>query len=373
VIKHAIPGASYVDAGPDWFVALHVGSHFETHLGRVELPPGEPWGLLFVRGSNVGGFHFAGKGHDSILTWEWRGSWQVVESVTGRGCYDQRGVYRDALPAGLQYCADDGELISRIDTYPPADGLSEWTQRGGIRIGQGHHGGGVRVFADGALRELEPGDCRFINWNRVGDAVTVSFWKEPENRAVIVQTTLSELRQLPSVGTPAPNPGPPPAPPPTPTPEPVPVPDIDYAADITEIRYGGSNPYPTPLGARHWEFLVEVAQWTETQLYRKEDSNSVLIPALGKRVSLDVIGRGSLGNRWADILQDSEGQANPVFQLADTPANGEYVDVSRVVLPGAPPPVPVPVPTPTPTPTPPPVSTLEARVEAIERWIRRAL
>jgi hypothetical protein len=331
-----LPGASYVDAGRDWYVALIERHHFETHQGRIPLPPGEPRGLWFVRGSNVGGFRFAGKGADSSLSWEWRdGQWGRFSSATGSGCYDQRGNFRDTAPAGYQYCADDGSLVSRIETYPVRDGVNNWTERDGIRIGQGNPGGGIRVFADGVLRELEPGSCWFPNFNREGEHVTVSFWKPQEHCAVIIQTTLAELRALPPVtlpGTPIPVPVPPPPPEP---------PAMDYLQIIRDIR----RDYPTPLGLRHWEFLVEVAQATRTQLFRKEDSNSVRIPALNKRVSLDIIGRGSLGNQWADILMDSEGRAEPAFQLHQGAA-GEYVDVSQVELPGEPPPAPPPPPTP---------------------------
>jgi hypothetical protein len=224
--KHEIPGASYVDAGRDWYVALIERRHFATHLGPIPLPPDEPRGLWFVRGSTVGGFHFAGKGADSSLSWEWReGQWGRFSSATGSGCYDQRGNFRDTVPAGYQYCADDGSLVSRIETYPVRDGVNNWTERDGIRIGQGNPGGGIRVFADGVLRELEPGSCWFPNVNREGEHVTVSFWKPQEHCAVIIQTTLGELRALPPVtlpGTPIPVPVPPPVPPKEP---PVSLPD----------------------------------------------------------------------------------------------------------------------------------------------------
>lgn len=131
--------------------------------------------------------------------------------------------------------------------------------------------------------------------------------------------------------------------------------------------------YPTPLGTRHWEFLVELAQATGAQLYRKEAGDNVLIPPLGKRVSMDVIGRGTLGDVWVDVLGDAEGSAVPAWD-AHPNAAGEYVDVSGIVLPGAPGPVtgpvpgPVPGPTPTPAPVPLPVdlSAILKRLDALE-------
>ena len=129
---------------------------------------------------------------------------------------------------------------------------------------------------------------------------------------------------------------------------------MDYLQIIRDIR----KDYPTPLGARHWEFLVEVAQATGTLLFRKESGDRVLIPALGKSVNQNIIGRGTLGNRWADILGDAETLATPTFDIGPTPADGEYVDVSQVELPGEPP---------NPGPIPPnPGRTLEDRVRALE-------
>jgi len=114
--------------------------------------------------------------------------------------------------------------------------------------------------------------------------------------------------------------------------------------------------YPTPLGARHWEFLVELAQAVGAQLFRKEAGDNVLIPPLGKHVSLDVIGRGTLGDVWVDVLGDAEGAAVPAWD-AHPNASGEYVDVSGIVLPGVvqpPPPPPPPV-----DPPPPPPATVD--------------
>jgi hypothetical protein len=196
--------------------------------------------------------------------------------------------------------------------------------------------------SDGALvfagKRLAPGGDYYYPDVRLIDGVYHVCWSPSQNdtNAQIRRLTPAQLAALPDATTPPAPPIPVPVPPPPPEP-----PAMDYLQIIRDIR----RDYPTPLGARHWEFLVEVAQATRTQLFRKEDSNSVLIPALNKRVSLDIIGRGSLGNQWADILMDSEGRAEPAFQLHQGAA-GEYVDVSQVELPGEPPPAPPPPPTP---------------------------
>ena len=92
--------------------------------------------------------------------------------------------------------------------------------------------------------------------------------------------------------------------------------------------------YPTPLGARHWEFLVEVAQATGAQLFEKLSGDKVFVPALNTSVSMDVIGRGALGDVWVDILGDAEGAAVPSWD-AHAGAAGKYLDVSGITLPGA--------------------------------------
>lgn len=93
--------------------------------------------------------------------------------------------------------------------------------------------------------------------------------------------------------------------------------------------------YPTPLGASHWVFLVDVAQQTGTLLFRKDGGDHVLVPALNRFVSLDVVGRGALGNNWADILGDAEGAAIASWDVHPNAA-GEYLDVTGIALPGTP-------------------------------------
>lgn len=234
-----IGGGSHGDALPGGhYAVLIAGSHFETHLGPVPLPPGEPWGLMFVRASDVGGFHFAGLSHDATypLIWEWKaGKWSNFAAPVGRGCYDQTGAYRDTLPAGYQYCADDGRMVPRTETYPERNGLNEWTERGSIVVGQGNVDGGIRVYAGNVLRRLLDGYYIFVNVNRVGEAVTICAWNAP-TRVVIVDTTMDELAALPLIAvpvTPIPTTPPPPTPKgPTVTPE---IPAAEIARAKAEI------------------------------------------------------------------------------------------------------------------------------------------
>lgn len=136
--------------------------------------------------------------------------------------------------------------------------------------------------------------------------------------------------------------------------------------------------YPTPLGAQHWEFLVELAQAVGAQLYRKDFGDHCWVPPLNAYVSLDVIGRGALGDVWVDVLGDAENVAVPAWD-AHHGAAGVYLDVSGIVLPGQPaPPGPPPndplPPVPNP-PMPPPVdlSAILRRLDALERPRKVAL
>jgi hypothetical protein len=355
------PSGWYCDAVPSGaYVVLIPDQHLVTDRGMMPLPRGQ--NLLYVRMA-PDGIRFAGAGHQDDRIWEWDGSrWHDRGVAYGVSpvIYNRAGELRinDGSwgSQGARYIGPDGQsVVAGDETYfAPSMELSEYSRiANGLYVGQSHPDGtndAAWVWNLNSLRLLEPGPCRFIRASCDGEQAAIAIWK-PGQGAVIGWPTLSELRALP----PVPDFRLPNLPPPTPDPEP---PSMDYLQIIRDIR----NDYPTPLGARHWEFLVEVAQATGTQLYRKEDDNSVLIPSLRKRVSLDIIGRGTLGNQYADILYNSEGSADPVFQLK-SPADGEYVDVSQVELPGDLPPAPLP-------PDPPP-GDLESRVRVLEQWMAR--
>jgi hypothetical protein len=369
------PGGGTPDALPSGaYVVPIIGSHIATTTRRLALPLGQdiayprlhPNGEYFACQIHDGEkkdhvFEFVGLDAEGKPRWIDHGYWPSVSPCLykpdGTLVINGRDGYWGSQ--GLRYVTEGGIVVSADDTYGSAAyGLSEFTPIPGGAIGQTHDNNqdDAAVHINGALRLVEPGPCRFIRASAEGEQAAVAIWK-PGQGAVLGWPTLSELRALPpvpNVGTPVPNPGTPSDPPTEPEPAP-----MDYLQIIRDIR----EDYPTPLGTRHWEFLVEVAQATGTQLYRKEDDNSVLIPSLRKRVSLDIIGRGTLGNRWADILQDSEGQAIPTFQVQDG-ANGEYVDVSQVELPGELPPA-------KPPQDPPPAGDLESRVRVLEQWMAR--
>ncbi len=144
-------------------------------------------------------------------------------------------------------------------------------------------------------------------------------------------------------------------PPPAPKPEPAPMPS--QLDTIKRIRAD----YGTPL--TDWRCIVRCAQAIGAQVFRKDAGDHILLEPKGLFISRTIIGRGSLGNTWVKIFADGEGAATPIWSVGDTPADGEYVDVSDIDT-GQPKPVPVPQPNPQPVPPGDEIAVLFAQVKA---------
>ena len=129
--------------------------------------------------------------------------------------------------------------------------------------------------------------------------------------------------------------------PPKPEP-PKPMDHPDQTQTITRIRAA----YPTPLGAQHASFLIEVAKALGVFLFRKESGTRVTLPN-GVSVSQDIIVYPD--REGFDILSDGEGAAKPTWGPKGQMV-GELVDVSGI---GTPEPKPEPKPEPAPTPIDP--------------------
>jgi hypothetical protein len=115
-----------------------------------------------------------------------------------------------------------------------------------------------------------------------------------------------------------------PPPPPDDKKEP-PVSNPNHLEDVKRIR----AKYDTPLGARHWQFLVELAQAIGARLFRKDGGTNILIPALNVHVSQDIIVMPN--GEGFDVLGDGEGAATPGWDSKGQMV-GEFVDVSGVKL-----------------------------------------
>lgn len=262
MIRTLIPGALYGEMLPSGhFVALIKDVHYVTHAGVVAFPPGETFGPVFPRCTDVEGFRFAAQAHDTLnpATWEWdvaAGGWVSYPPPccgVSPVIYDHDGVLHrsDCGPGvgsqGYRYVNEANIIVSGDATYRIDLGagrfLFEYTALAELLIGQAaYDGGGVQVWDGVRLLQLETGDCRFIRANRDGDIVALAFTR-PEG-VVLIRTTMAELRALPPVVLPVPpDPTPiPPVPPdpPQPQPEPpgpqpippIPVPSPSHAGDL---------------------------------------------------------------------------------------------------------------------------------------------
>lgn len=129
--------------------------------------------------------------------------------------------------------------------------------------------------------------------------------------------------------------------------------------------------YPTPLGAAHGQFLMEVASATGKGLVRKDWGTFVRLPD-GTGVSQDCV-MDITGRHW-DILVDGENSAGPAWELVVDSNSGQplvleqkrYYDVPAVA------PEPPLVPLPDPEPVPPAADPAsEARLRALEESFDR--
>lgn len=208
MIRQSYLGATYIDVWPSGqFAALYPSSHIQTHIGRVDLPIGETFGLLYLHCTPVGGFRFGGQRHDDGQMQEWTevSGWQPSKPPLSARAVYVGSVLTDILPAGYQYVDETNGPIERTVTYGPKNGLSEWAMVGNLQIGQLHDGDpGLGLWDGTTLRLIEPGLCTFHNEHRDGENVTLSFCKPGE--AVRIDTTMAELRARPPVLTPKPEP-----------------------------------------------------------------------------------------------------------------------------------------------------------------------
>jgi hypothetical protein len=233
--------------------------------------------------------------------------------------------------------------------HPTIPALWEYTTHGDITVGQGDSGAHL-ICPEGRF-VLYPGYTVFIRFNRRGDKLAVSIVAPGQN--VMLWFDRSEITQFPRFVEPAPTPPPPPPPPPPqPKPEPSPVSHPNNTATIEHIR----AKYPTPLGATHPTFLIEVAQTLGVLLFKKDGGSHVTLPN-GVNVSQDIVLYPD-DHEGFDILGDAEGAATPGWSSKGTMV-GEFVDVSGLSTGGS-------EPGPKPSPTPSPATTFGAAAAALE-------
>lgn len=91
--------------------------------------------------------------------------------------------------------------------------------------------------------------------------------------------------------------------------------------------------YPTPLGDKHADFLLEVAAALGLGLVSKTQGTRVALPS-GQEVSQDVV-MTPFGKAW-DILSDGEGVATPVFNQIDPISPERFIAVPAMSVPSDP-------------------------------------
>lgn len=196
------------------------------------------------------------------------------------------------------------------------------------------------------------GDDRFIVLDSVGvshhyDAIGIGgdlwvTWGDPGEKVVeAFKVDLSLLSES--------KPKPKPDPDPEPDPDPDPDPETEKETKMIEIVRQVRAKYPTPLGDRHAEFLIEVASATGKGLLRK-DSGTRILTRLGP-VAQDILTDPG-GTMHYDILMDGEGAAEPTWSEVGPYDKVRYVAVPKQGSDPEPDPDPDPEPDPQPDPNP---------------------
>jgi hypothetical protein len=260
------PGVAYrVELPGGEFVQLIAGQRFETHLGPVEFPAGESFGVIELDCTNVGGFKFAGLAHDTpvpgrICEWSQVGGWVFYPGpLASPVCYDAQGkLHYEPIPAsdggwssqGYRY-SDAARVYTGDETFAlPTLGIWEYSRVHGIAVGQGHEGGVHVAGPDNVRRVLGDDNCIRVKPRTDGVRVVVSGWAATVNRCVTWRGMLSDLLTLPPyvVSAPPVTPIPPivtPNPPSSPKPEPKPMMTVQNRADALTAfwqQWNGQQP-----------------------------------------------------------------------------------------------------------------------------------
>lgn len=328
-----------------------------THAGLWPLPGDN---LLFTRCSDAGGFRVAGQSHIG------RGNMLSIGSdfYTIGGSYGVSPVLFTPTgevvqnepkygSQGFRYW--DGRPVTGDETYvhPTYPQLWEYTTLGDVTVGQGESG--AIVYYQGKRRLLEPGNTRFIRFNRDGD--NLAFAIVMPGYCLLIWMTVQELAQLPEVAIMTAPPPPAPDPPPVPGPEPM---SLQAPNEIETVRRvmrehpeintrdenarGNILPYIcAALGGKPWGRKSRNAQGTDLNT-----DALTFLRADGLFEIYDVISGADGGATWDGFGPFRQGE------------NGYWVEAQ-------------PVSGPPPTPDPPPPSDdlakLRAQVEAMNEAI----
>lgn len=209
-----LPGGKFIQGYPNKTVLTSEG--LRTYIDDI---------LMIRIGLVDNQIRFAGPGHNSFDIIEWDGTQ-----------FQPRGVNCGESPAAYWFDDRPDPLeIVRACTYPPYgsagirwidtvihpgadsilpvgnDGIFQWTERDGIKVGQGAIGG-VAITYQGIRYILEEGNTVFVRFNKVGNNLAVAFWRQDINSGVHYEFTVDEISSLTKQPYPPPIPPmPPPA------------------------------------------------------------------------------------------------------------------------------------------------------------------
>jgi hypothetical protein len=224
--RHELPGVPHLDALPSgefagWNPSAGV---VHTHLGDIptlgDIGPGD------VRVTKVNGFQFVGQASDAVRgatvrwnpalhpAWNDPANWFFDPRVPwghNAVAFDRSGmliVATESMHLGSNgiRCFDyvTGAIVTGDATYASTFGLAEYTPLGdGLFVGLNNVSGpGLAVWDGTTIRPIVQADIVGYHANRDGDNVCLSFIQAKGQPAVILQSTMTELRALP-VGPPA--------------------------------------------------------------------------------------------------------------------------------------------------------------------------
>ncbi len=210
-----LPQGTYVDALPSGAYAclmVDASDHawMETHLHPITIDGDHR--PLFVRVAE-GPFRFAGQSSNSPQTSQWIDGqgWQPLEAQPcgiNPVIWDASGqLVINCHPTnygsqGFRFVDDTGRIWSGDETIAAKPGtyVAEWTDIGdGMTIGQCNLTPGMALWDGTNVRMILAGDSFFIRAHRLGNAVALACTRHVAEGAVIIWTTVDELRALPIV------------------------------------------------------------------------------------------------------------------------------------------------------------------------------
>lgn len=220
MIRVVIPGGSYAECHPSGVYAVLVGTDVIVTDGLVRHNQFGSDVPLHLRATSAG--TFAGQGHDSGRVIRWNGSQWIAEGTTcgvNACAFTPDGVlvvndHCQHGTQGIRWIEPDGTIVTGDATYDGrlTEGVAEWTRHGNVVVGQSYVDGCTIHRDFDVPRQLEPGHCTFVRFNRAGNKCAVALWKQLEQCAVLFWFDVSEITSL------KPEPVDPPPPPPPPPP-----------------------------------------------------------------------------------------------------------------------------------------------------------